>query len=218
MSSMCWATCANSSLTSMPLSPYLRNLNGEGKAAPVLRSVRRFSRGNGLPAYFSSSGLGSKVSTCEGPPLAKMCRTRCALAGKCGFFGASGDTVASVGAADTRPCEAMSPARPSEAKPMPERQRKSRRVRGNNGVYGLTMLFISARLSYCDDRLCSGIQTVHRQFQFLAIAVESGRKILQETGKPQKGMPKLRRCKTYPCLPFPPFLVIRDSQRHFGVP
>ncbi len=43
-----------------------------GNAAPVFRSVFKFSIGNGLPAYFSRAGLGSKVSTCEGPPLAKM--------------------------------------------------------------------------------------------------------------------------------------------------
>ena len=64
MSSMCWAVFANSSLTSIPLSPYLWNLNGEGKAAPVLRSVVRVW-GSGFPAYFASAGLGSKVSTCD---------------------------------------------------------------------------------------------------------------------------------------------------------
>jgi hypothetical protein len=69
MSSMLRAVCANSSLTSMPLSPYFWNVNGDGKAAPVLRSVRRFSRGSGLPAYFSRAGLGSNVSTCDGPPF-----------------------------------------------------------------------------------------------------------------------------------------------------
>src|ERR1700722_19216921 len=63
MSSILSATCENTSLTSMPLWPYFLNLNGEGKAAPVLRSVGRFSIGNNLPAYFSSDGLGSKVST-----------------------------------------------------------------------------------------------------------------------------------------------------------
>jgi hypothetical protein len=47
-------------------------LKGEGNAAPVRRSVRRFVVGSGLPAYFASAGLGSNVSTWLGPPLAKM--------------------------------------------------------------------------------------------------------------------------------------------------
>ena len=33
------------------------NLNGDGKAAPVLRSVRRYSPGNGRPACFASAGF-----------------------------------------------------------------------------------------------------------------------------------------------------------------
>ena len=70
MSSMCAAVRANSSLTSMPLWPYFLNLNGEGNAPPVLRSVA-YDCGSGLPAYFSSIGLGSNVSTCDGPPLRK---------------------------------------------------------------------------------------------------------------------------------------------------
>jgi hypothetical protein len=48
-SSACFAVWAKISLTSMPLWPYFWNLKGEPKPAPVLRSVRRFSRGSGLP-------------------------------------------------------------------------------------------------------------------------------------------------------------------------
>jgi hypothetical protein len=40
----------------MPDAPYFWNLYGEGNAAPVFRSVRRFSTGSSLPAYFSSDG------------------------------------------------------------------------------------------------------------------------------------------------------------------
>src|SRR5439155_18227595 len=83
MSSMHSPTCGKSSLTSMPDCPYFWNLNGDGKAAPVLRSVPRFGRGSILPAYFSRSGLGLKVSTWLGPPLAKMWMTRFALPGNC---------------------------------------------------------------------------------------------------------------------------------------
>ena len=70
MSSMWAAVFAKSSLTSIPLWPYFLNLNGEGNAAPVRRSVARFFVGSGFPAYLSSSGFGSKVSTWLGPPLA----------------------------------------------------------------------------------------------------------------------------------------------------
>ena len=70
MSSMCSAVRANRSLTSMPLWPYFLNLNGEGNAAPVLRSVVSVS-GSGWPAYFCRAGLGSNVSTCDGPAVQK---------------------------------------------------------------------------------------------------------------------------------------------------
>ena len=66
----------------MPLWPYFWNLNGEAKAAPVLRSVGRFGVGSGLPGYLVRSGLGSNVSTCDGPPFMKRWMTRLALAGE----------------------------------------------------------------------------------------------------------------------------------------
>ena len=94
MSSMCFAVCANSSLTSRPHWPRFSNLNGDGNAAPVLRSVLRLPVGSVLPAYFASAGLESKVSTWLGPPLANRWMTCLALAGKCGCFGASGLTAA----------------------------------------------------------------------------------------------------------------------------
>ena len=50
ISSIMEPTCGNSSLTSMPLCPYFWNLKGEGKAAPVLRSVIKFPVGSILPA------------------------------------------------------------------------------------------------------------------------------------------------------------------------
>ena len=48
-----------------------RNSNGEGKAAPVLRSVLSFPKGSSFSAYFSSDAFASKVSTCDGPPFKK---------------------------------------------------------------------------------------------------------------------------------------------------
>src|SRR5688572_3742094 len=74
------ARCGNTSLTSMPDLPYFLNSNGDGYARPV-------RPGNAESSYFASDGLGSKVSTCDGPPPAKMWMTRLALAGKWGFLG-----------------------------------------------------------------------------------------------------------------------------------
>ena len=72
----------------------------EPALAVLLELERRGERGPGLALgaagsasaaacrrTWSSSGLGSNVSTWVGPPLAKMWMTRLALAGKCGFFG-----------------------------------------------------------------------------------------------------------------------------------
>ena len=59
------------SLISMPLLPQRRKLKGEPSRLPVLRSVFRLPLGIGLPLYFCSIGLGSKVSTCGGPAVEK---------------------------------------------------------------------------------------------------------------------------------------------------
>src|SRR6266700_635612 len=74
----------NISLISMPLSPYFLNSNGDFRRLPVFRSVFRLPDGTGLPLYLSSIGLGSKVSTCDGPPFRKRKMTCLARAGKCG--------------------------------------------------------------------------------------------------------------------------------------
>ena len=42
----------------MPLWPYFWNLNGDGKAAPVLRSVRRFARRQRLAGVLRQRRLG----------------------------------------------------------------------------------------------------------------------------------------------------------------
>ena len=82
-SSMCCpAVRAKRSLTSIPLSPYFLKVNGEPRAAPVFRSVRRLGVGSVLPWYFASSGLGSNVSTCEGPPFMKRWTTCLAFGAK----------------------------------------------------------------------------------------------------------------------------------------
>jgi hypothetical protein len=51
---------------------------------PVPRLFLKSSPVGCWPAYFSSAGLGSNVSTCEGPPFMKRKITRLALGAKCG--------------------------------------------------------------------------------------------------------------------------------------
>ena len=58
MSSITLPTLAKNSLTSMPLWPYFWNLNGEGNAAPVLRSVRQVGSRQRLAVRTRRAGLG----------------------------------------------------------------------------------------------------------------------------------------------------------------
>src|SRR5262245_17757353 len=138
------ATWGKSSLTSMPLLPCFLNLNIEGKALPVLRSVRRFGVGSGLPAFFCSAGLGSKVSTCEGPPFMNRWSTRRALGGKCGRRGVSGLSGAVEAAAvPSIPAWAITCTIPSAPIPIPQRCRTSRRVRKRSSSFGLWFIGLS---------------------------------------------------------------------------
>src|SRR6266478_6723295 len=70
MSSMHEPTCGNRSLTSMPLCPYGRNAHGDFINPPIFPSANVSGRlkGSGFPSYLASEGLGSNVSTLEGPP------------------------------------------------------------------------------------------------------------------------------------------------------
>ena len=79
----------------MPLWPYGLNSRGLASTAAVglmnasLRSLV-IDGGSGLPCHFCSSGLGSNRSIWLGPPSMNRKITFFALAGKCGFRGASG--------------------------------------------------------------------------------------------------------------------------------
>ena len=75
--------------------------------------------------------LGIKVSTCEGPPLAKIWMTRFALPGNCGALAASGELLAEP-ALTPNNSEPRRFASPTIPKPMPQRIRKSRRVRNRS--------------------------------------------------------------------------------------
>src|ERR1051326_4343372 len=133
------------SLISIPLCPHLLNLNGEASRLPVLRSVLRLPDGIGLPLYFVSCGLGSKVSTCEGPPFRNRKITCWARARKCGGLGASGFEAAAGSMPALRTL-----ARPSIPKPEPMVTKASRRViqyPETGQVYSTLSLHYSTKLN-----------------------------------------------------------------------
>ena len=68
-SSMREPTREKISLTSMPLSPYRLNSNGDFISPPEARSVLIFGPGIGSPSNSASAGLGSNVSTWDTPPF-----------------------------------------------------------------------------------------------------------------------------------------------------
>src|SRR5579864_7709723 len=134
ISSMHDATFGNSSLTSMPASPYFLNLKGDWSRLPVrVRSRWGMANGSGLPLSRASRVLGSNVSTCDGPPDMNRKMTCFAFGGKCGGrteSGLSPDPPA-------RTSSAKRQLRPSIAKPLAKRWRNSRRLLIRNSVQSL---------------------------------------------------------------------------------
>ena len=61
--------------------PQGRAVNGEGMILPRLRRPVITEAGGSWPAYFCNAGLGSKVSTCDGPPSMNRKITLFAFAG-----------------------------------------------------------------------------------------------------------------------------------------
>jgi hypothetical protein len=84
MSSITVEICGNSSLTSIPLRPAFLNWNGEGSSPPVCRSVRRSTELGRWPSYLARIGLGSNISSCDGPPAMNRKMTFLAFTGRCG--------------------------------------------------------------------------------------------------------------------------------------
>src|SRR5438876_5864544 len=79
MSSMMLPIFGSVSLISIPFRPQRLNLRGEGmKPEPLV-----FFPSGCFPSNFSSSGFGSNVSTCDGPPFMKRKITRLARGAKC---------------------------------------------------------------------------------------------------------------------------------------
>ena len=67
----------------------LLKLEWRGEGCPGF-SLGREVEGIALPAYFCREGLGSNVSTCDGPPFMNRKMTLLALAAIGGFRGAMG--------------------------------------------------------------------------------------------------------------------------------
>ena len=80
------------------------------------------------PLYLSRAGLGSKVSTCDGPPFMNRKMTRLARALNIGGFGARGLSFFGASSARRSPSPASIVARPRAPKPPPIRQSTWRRV------------------------------------------------------------------------------------------
>src|SRR4051812_25220666 len=113
----------------MPDLPHLLNLNGDCIRPLVRRSVFLSEDGGFWPLYLTRAGLGSNVSTCDGPPFMNRWMTRLAFALKCGLLGDSGLLPpATKGAAASSGCSCASrAARPSDPRPVPTRASISRR-------------------------------------------------------------------------------------------
>src|SRR5262249_21058640 len=103
------------SLTSMPAAPHFWKAKGDFISLPPLRTPGMFSGGS-LPSCVVSPGLGSNVSTCDGPPFMNRKMTRFAFGVKCPARGASGLLAARAVLSVAR--TPASPRRPNPA-PMP---------------------------------------------------------------------------------------------------
>ena len=113
MSSMCSAVLREQLADLDPALAVLPELERRGERRAGLPLGAAGCAGIGLPAYFASAGLGSNVSTCDGPPFMKKWIDAAApCAGKWGGFTAMGSPAAPTSA--RAPCSARSP---------PERQR-----------------------------------------------------------------------------------------------
>ena len=131
--------------TSMPLSPRRLRLERRGHDLAGSCGGRSSTEAGGAwPSYFSSAGLGSKVSTCDGPPFMNRKITRFARAGKWGDRGAigsagidasppAGPARADVGP-PSRPASARTLPRPSAPNPPPIRLNSIRRLIGSSGL------------------------------------------------------------------------------------
>src|SRR5262249_16355891 len=126
ISSMTPPISGKSSLTSIPLWPYLENFQGEASRLPVgANSNFGLAIGRGLPFISASLGLGSKESTCDPPPCMRRKITRLERGEKCDCLGAS--RLVAFAHCDSSP---RRPKRATWPNPHAARRSASRRERG----------------------------------------------------------------------------------------
>ncbi len=127
-SSTCVATWGKRSLTGMPLSPYWRNFQGLLSTLPTLLNwVGWVLTLIGWPCSRSSRGLGSNVSTWDGPPSMYRKMTLRARAGKWPGLAARGLVLRLRSAAEAA-------AAPSLSRPVPLRSRRRKPARGSSAA------------------------------------------------------------------------------------
>ena len=125
------------SLTSSPLLPYFLNLNGDGKAAPVRRSVRRFAVGSDLPAYFVERRLRVEGIDLRRPAVGEDVDDALRLGREVRLLGRERiEAVAALACAVSNPDSPISCVRPSRPMPTPVRVSSSRRVCGSMSRIG----------------------------------------------------------------------------------
>src|SRR5688500_13917783 len=88
--------------------------------------------GNGSPACLVSSGLGSNVLTCDGPPFINRKINRLARGSKCGNLGANGLEASGLGeglvlSAASKPASESTVDSPTTPRPPPRRSSSWRR-------------------------------------------------------------------------------------------
>ncbi len=135
MSSTHPPTCGNRSLTGVPDCPFGSNFQGDASTLPtLLNCVGSTLAWIARPCSRRSRGLGSNVSTCDGPPSMNRKMTFFALAGKCVGRGAIGSGLDPSPGPETRFAPyAFSPIRAARAtapKPLAHRESIWRRPIG----------------------------------------------------------------------------------------
>ncbi len=108
------------------LAKFKRRSDEVAHAIGKRQHARRFSAGNGRPLSRASSGLGSNVSRCDGPPNMNSMMTRFTFGGACAArgrerVGCRGRLFGQQGRQGDR-----AEARPQLRQPLPPRQRRIR--------------------------------------------------------------------------------------------
>src|SRR5262245_46825916 len=140
------AIFGSNSLTSRPDWPCFLKVKGDPKRLPGLVRINLgASKGSGFPLSACSRGLGSNVSTCDGPPAINRKITRLACGVKCGGFTDNGDAAPNTSAAAwAANSSANKPANPSIPNPLAKCPKAWRRDIARPAGIPATMVFITS--------------------------------------------------------------------------